>query len=78
MSGGPRDGLPCNDAMTDLLTARLQLHAIDVAEGERIVARSPGPDDSWAPDFPFEGDVGAVGGFLRASAAGGDQRPFGY
>jgi RimJ/RimL family protein N-acetyltransferase len=65
-------------AVTDLRTARLQLHAIDVAEGERIVARTAGPDDSWAPDFPFEGDVGAVGGFLRASTASGEQRPFGY
>jgi len=59
-------------------TARLQLHAIDVAEGERIVARSPGPDDSWASDFPFEGDVGAVGGFLYATSTIGEQQPFGY
>jgi RimJ/RimL family protein N-acetyltransferase len=64
--------------MTDLLTTRLQLHAIDVAQAERIVARSPGPDDSWSDDFPFEGDVGAVGAFLRATAAHGEQRPFGY
>jgi RimJ/RimL family protein N-acetyltransferase len=64
--------------MTDVRTLRLLLHAIDVAEAERIVARSEGPDDVWAEDFPFEGDVGAVGGFLRASAALGEQRPFGY
>jgi RimJ/RimL family protein N-acetyltransferase len=64
--------------MTDLKTARLQLHAIDVAEAERIVARSAGPDDFWADDFPFEGDLRAVGGFLRASAERGEQRPFGY
>ena len=64
--------------MTDLRTTRLLLHPIDVAEGERIVARTAGPDDSWAPDFPFEGDVGAVGGFLRATAASGEQRPFGF
>jgi RimJ/RimL family protein N-acetyltransferase len=64
--------------MTDVRTSRLQLHAIDVAEGERIVARSAGPGDAWAADFPFEGDVGAVGGFLRATAASGEQRPFGY
>ena len=65
-------------AVTDVRTTRLQLHPIDVAEGERIVARSAGPDDSWASDFPFEGDVGAVGGFLRATAASGEQRPFGF
>jgi RimJ/RimL family protein N-acetyltransferase len=64
-------------AMTDVRTSRLQLHAIDVAEGERIIARSAGPDDAWADDFPFEGDVGAVRGFLRATARG-EQRPFGF
>ncbi|MGO9963691.1 MAG: GNAT family N-acetyltransferase [Acidimicrobiales bacterium] len=63
---------------TDIRTSRLQLHAIDVEEGERIVARSAGPADAWADDFPFEGDFGAVGGFLRASAERGEQRPFGY
>ena len=64
--------------MTDVRTARLQLHAIDVTEAERIVARRAGPDDSWASDFPFEGDVAAVGAFLRATAATGEQRPFGF
>jgi RimJ/RimL family protein N-acetyltransferase len=64
--------------MTDVQTSRLKLHAIDVAEAERIVARSAGPTDAWADDFPFEGDVAAVGGFLRATAALGEQRPFGY
>ena len=63
--------------MTDVRTSRLQLHAIDVAEGERIVAKSPGPEDTWADDFPFEGDVGAVRGFLRATERG-EQRPFGF
>jgi RimJ/RimL family protein N-acetyltransferase len=64
--------------MTYIRTPRLQLQAIDVAEAERIVARSAGPADSWADDFPFEGDVGAVGGFLRVTATQGEQRPFGY
>lgn len=64
--------------MADIRTSRLELHAIDVAEGERIVARSAGPADTWADDYPFEGDVGAVGGFLRATAMHGEQRPFGY
>jgi RimJ/RimL family protein N-acetyltransferase len=64
--------------LTDVRTARLELHPIDVTEGERIVARISGPDDAWASDFPFEGDVGAVGGFLRATAANGEQRPFGF
>jgi RimJ/RimL family protein N-acetyltransferase len=64
--------------MTDAQTSRLQLHPIDVAEGERIVARSPGPADVWADDFPFDGDVGAVDVFLRATAEAGEQQPFGY
>jgi RimJ/RimL family protein N-acetyltransferase len=59
-------------------TSRLELHAIDVAEAARIVARSAGPADAWADDYPFEGDVGAAGGFLRATATHGEQRPFGY
>jgi RimJ/RimL family protein N-acetyltransferase len=32
----------------------------------------------WADDFPFEGDIGALGGFLRATGTLGEQRPFGY
>src|ERR1700680_3246234 len=64
--------------MTDVRTSRLELHAIDAAEAERIVARSAGPADAWADDFPFEGDLGAVGAFLRATATHGEQRPFGY
>jgi RimJ/RimL family protein N-acetyltransferase len=64
--------------MTDIRTSRLELHAIDVAEAARIVARSAGPADTWADDFPFQGDVGAAGGFLRATATHGEQRPFGY
>jgi RimJ/RimL family protein N-acetyltransferase len=64
--------------MIDVRTARLSLHPIDEAEAERIVAQRAGPTDDWADDFPFEGDVGAVGGFLRATAAHGEQQPFGY
>ena len=64
--------------MTDARTSRLLLHPIDVAEGERIIARNPEPADAWADDFPFDGDVGAVEVFLRATAEGGEQQPFGY
>jgi RimJ/RimL family protein N-acetyltransferase len=64
--------------MTDVRTSRLELHAIDVAEAERIVARRPGPSDAWADDFPFAGDIVAVEGFLRATASHGEQQPFGY
>ena len=56
---------------------RLQLHPIDVAEGERIVARSAGPDDTWA-GFPLRGRRRRSGGLPRATASPGEQRPFGY
>jgi RimJ/RimL family protein N-acetyltransferase len=64
--------------MPDVRTSRLQLHAIDVAEGERIAARRAGPADAWADDFPFEGDVVAAWAFLHSTAAHGEQRPFGF
>jgi RimJ/RimL family protein N-acetyltransferase len=64
--------------VTDIRTSRLQLHAIDDAEAERILARSAAPADVWADDFPSEGDIRGVGGFVRATAALGEQRPFGY
>lgn len=51
------DGAYFANAMTDVRTSRLQLHTIDVEEGERILARSAAPADAWADDFPFEGDV---------------------
>ena len=71
--------VPClAAAVTDLHTPRLTLHAIDPAEGERIAARQAGPGDLWAADFPFDGDVIGVTAFLRATAAHGDQRPFGH
>lgn len=64
--------------MTKVRSSRLLLHPIDVAEAERIVARTAGPGDAWADDFPFEGDVRAVRGFLRENAAHGVQGPFGF
>ena len=65
-------------SVADICTSRLLLHPIDVAEGERIVAGTPGAADSWADDFPFDGDVRGVGAFLRGTAAHGEQRPFGH
>jgi len=64
--------------VTELRTPRLCLHAIDAAEGERIVGRRVGAGDTWAEDFPFDGDVIGVTAFLEATAAHGDQRPFGH
>lgn len=64
--------------MSDIRTPRLLLHPIDVAEGERIIARTPGASDWWVEDFPFDGDVRGVQAFLHGTAAHGEQRPFGH
>ena len=57
--------------MPELETTRLSLHPIAADEARRIVEQRPGPNDNWAEDYPFEGDVGAVGVFLRATAEHG-------
>ncbi len=64
--------------MNDLRTPRLLLRAIDEDEAARILSGVAGPDDRWAPDFPFEGDRIAVGSFARHTAEYGEQRPFGH
>ncbi len=66
------------DPVSDLATARLRLHPVDEAEARRIRARTAGPADRWAEDYPFAGDLVAVDGFLRAARQQGEQRPFGY
>ena len=64
--------------MIDITTSRLILHAIDESEARRISAAVPGPDDRWAEDYPFAGDLAAVGMFIMATEQLGEQRPFGY
>jgi RimJ/RimL family protein N-acetyltransferase len=62
----------------DYRTERLSLHAIDELAARRIHDRAPHSDDAWAADYPFEGDLAAIGSFLRATKQNGEQRPFGY
>lgn len=62
----------------DSQTARMSLHAIDEQEARRIHDRAPRPGDAWAADYPFEGDLAAIGSFLRGAEQNGEQRPFGY
>jgi RimJ/RimL family protein N-acetyltransferase len=64
--------------MDDLDTPRLVLHAVDVAEAERIREQLPGPEDRWVEGYPFDGDIRAVTMLLRATEAYGEQQPFGY
>ena len=63
--------------MDDLLTARLVLHPMTVAEAQRVVAAAPQADDQWASGYPTEGDVAAARGYLGVCASVGDPRPFG-
>ena len=80
---GPKRGGTCRCTLlqwgvSHARTPRLQLSIINASEGERIVARTAGPSDAWADDYPQDGDVGAVAAFPLATAAHGEQRPFGY
>lgn len=64
--------------MTDIDTARLTLHPVDLAEARRISDQDRSAQDQWADDYPFDGDLRAVGAFVAASERYGEQRPFGY
>lgn len=59
-------------------TTRLVLHPVDETEARRISDRTPGPDDRWAFDYPFDGDLAGLGAYLHAVEHHGEQRPFGY
>lgn len=64
--------------MDDLLTERLILHPLTIAEAQRVAAGEAGPDDSWAADYPAEGERVGARMFLKGhAAAGGDTHPFG-
>lgn len=62
----------------DVTTDRLVLHPVDRAEAQRIRERRPAPDDAWAVDYPFDGDITALTALLGATEDGRDPRPFGY
>ncbi|MFF7364407.1 GNAT family N-acetyltransferase [Streptomyces sp. NPDC008125] len=66
--------------MEDLVTARLVLHPLTIAEARRLVMGAAGErahDESWAPGYPDEGDVAGARRFLRSCASTGDPQPFG-
>ncbi|WP_035792587.1 GNAT family N-acetyltransferase [Kitasatospora mediocidica] len=64
--------------MNDLLTERLILHPLTIAEAERVAAGEAGPDDRWAADYPAQGERVGARMFLKGHAlAGGDTHPFG-
>lgn len=55
--------------MTDLITNRLILHPLTVAEATRIVSGIAGPEDMWADGFPGEGDRDGARTIVKAAAA---------
>ncbi|WP_137989634.1 GNAT family N-acetyltransferase [Streptomyces vilmorinianum] len=59
-----------------LVTQRLLLHPLTVAEAGRIVAQVPGPCDRWAQGYPTDGDVAGARGFLDGWVAHGDPGAF--
>ncbi|WUH88982.1 GNAT family N-acetyltransferase [Streptomyces sp. NBC_00433] len=63
--------------MDDLVTARLVLHPLSVAEAERVRDGTRGEGARWADGYPSEGDVSAMTRFLRNRAHDGGPRPFG-
>ncbi|MQY08525.1 GNAT family N-acetyltransferase [Actinomadura macrotermitis] len=63
--------------MTDLVTGRLLLHPMSVAEAEQLVAGEPAAGERWAPGYPEEVDVLGARRYLEACAVTGDQGAFG-
>ncbi len=63
--------------MDDVVTGRLVLHLMTVAEAERVVAGVPGGADRWADGYPHEGDVLGAEGLLGRCASGESPGAFG-
>ncbi|GAA1198540.1 GNAT family N-acetyltransferase [Kitasatospora gansuensis] len=62
--------------MDDLMTARLMLHPMTVAEVEQVLTGERG-EARWAPGYPGVGDVNAARRFLDTCAENGDPQPLG-
>ncbi|MBO2455830.1 GNAT family N-acetyltransferase [Actinomadura barringtoniae] len=59
--------------MNDLVTERLLLHPLSVAEAEQLMERGPAPGG----EYPTEMDLVGVRRYLEACATAGDPQPFG-
>ncbi|MEU9093363.1 GNAT family N-acetyltransferase [Streptomyces sp. NPDC048428] len=62
--------------MTDLVTPRLRLHPMTVADAEQVAAGRPADGARWAPGYPWPGEMAAATRFLETCAATGDPSPF--
>ena len=58
-------------------TEHLALHLVTPAEAQRIISRTPGPEDTWADGFPRQDDLDGLGMLLRAGGDATGARPFG-
>ena len=50
--------------MGDTTTPRLTLHPLGLDEARRVLARSPGPHDHWAADYPFADELDVLPMFI--------------
>ncbi|MEE4496243.1 GNAT family N-acetyltransferase [Streptomyces sp. BE230] len=62
--------------MTDLVTPRLLLRPMTVADAEQVAAGRPADGVRWAPGYPWPGEMAAATRFLETCAATGDPGPF--
>ncbi|MFI6950149.1 GNAT family N-acetyltransferase [Streptomyces sp. NPDC050422] len=63
--------------MTDLVTARLRLSPMTVAEAGQVAAGRPADGARWAPGYPSPGEMRAAQRFLETCAGTGDPSPYG-
>lgn len=73
----PMNDTAISGAAAPLITPRLTLQPITVAEAARIVEDEPAAGDRWADGFPTEDDQDGVRGFLKNAETLGDCGPFG-
>ncbi|MER5786681.1 GNAT family protein [Streptomyces mobaraensis] len=64
--------------MDDLVTTRLILHRLTVAEAENIAAERPERLPHWVPGYPEDDDVKAAQRFLTAEREGPGRHPGAY
>ncbi|MEU1469964.1 GNAT family N-acetyltransferase [Streptomyces sp. NPDC005761] len=63
--------------MTDLVTPRLILSPMTVADAEQVAAGEPADGARWAPGYPSPGESRAARRFLETCAGTGDPTPYG-
>ncbi|MFD9488741.1 GNAT family N-acetyltransferase [Streptomyces sp. NPDC059991] len=63
--------------MECLVTARLVLHPMSVAEAVALTSDEPGRNARWAPGYPTEADTAGARRYLETCESAGDPQPFG-